>query len=108
MSAPRTLILMGVCGCGKTLIGSMLVARPESAQATTPTPLATGSVNAATAAGQANVQAAQGVAADAAAAASTAATTATTVMIARTRYHCCSKVARSTCQPKMFSRATSM
>lgn len=27
MSAPRTLILMGVCGCGKTLIGSMLAKR---------------------------------------------------------------------------------
>jgi gluconokinase len=27
MSVPRTLILMGVCGCGKTLIGSMLAER---------------------------------------------------------------------------------
>jgi gluconokinase len=27
MSIPRTLILMGVCGCGKTLIGSMLAKR---------------------------------------------------------------------------------
>ncbi len=27
MSAPRTLILMGVCGCGKTLVGSMLAKR---------------------------------------------------------------------------------
>ena len=24
MSTPRTLIIMGVCGCGKSLIGSML------------------------------------------------------------------------------------
>ena len=39
------------------LIGSMLVARPESAQATTPTPLATGWIpNWATAAGQASVE----------------------------------------------------